>query len=743
MKKILSIELALCLIFSIIICSIPFNVQALNELEILTGGTASKVTYSQSGTNEIIQIASTSTNIVKQFVLPPEGAATNYRICFVITDATVSKTINFNVSKGTVEQVRLANCSDPKGISVVVETAKKPDYVLAPSSDGKSVVLTLKGLAGTPVPTTTPKPSASATPSPSTIPAATTPASSPGASGSSSAVTKNGPLSWTMSGDTCTITLDGISLTQNSTGRVPRFEMREQAKMMQITVPGEVKNLKDGYLSGNSVIYGILVSYNDKLDQTAIRISYSDVITYTHANSNGSAVIKMKKAGSTIPATSTPKPSSSSTPKPTTTGTPSPTSSGTPSSAKASISFNKSSISASGSTLKNAVVYRLGDPSRIVIEFEGTADAVDKLMGSGALYTRAVVSKALSNKVKIQLYTDGMPEWSLSQSTGKFTLNLTNNSLSNIEGGNKEEKVALRLVSSGIVSRYRKYGEDIVPDDSAGKFIFAYQIPASIVKLGDGTAKTGDGFTNSIAVVSTEKNSYLLLNKTSAYMQFKIVEGSGSNELLIVASTTGDNANTGDHEDPEEIPSRGDSSGSDLTSKLVVLDPGHGGSDPGGTVGTNYEKDYNLAIALKCEAILKAKGVNVTMTRKTDVFVGLNERAEFANSRNAALFLCIHNNIMPTGYKGSMTLYHPSSYKGKAYATIVQNNMVKDLGTGNIGLKADGDLVVVRKTTMPAVLAEIACMSYPDDLALLNTNVFLQKAAESLAKSVIQILESM
>jgi len=90
-----------------------------------------------------------------------------------------------------------------------------------------------------------------------------------------------------------------------------------------------------------------------------------------------------------------------------------------------------------------------------------------------------------------------------------------------------------------------------------------------------------------------------------------------------------------------------------------------------------------------------------------------------------------------------MTLYHPSSYKGKAYATIVQNNMVKDLGTGNIGLKADGDLVVVRKTTMPAVLAEIACMSYPDDLALLNTNVFLQKAAESLAKSVIQILESM
>jgi N-acetylmuramoyl-L-alanine amidase len=66
---------------------------------------------------------------------------------------------------------------------------------------------------------------------------------------------------------------------------------------------------------------------------------------------------------------------------------------------------------------------------------------------------------------------------------------------------------------------------------------------------------------------------------------------------------------------------------------------------------------------------------------------------------------------------------------------------VNGLDTGDIGLKARGDLAVLRKTVMPAVLAEVACMSYPDDLELLNTEAFRQKAAESLAKSVIQILD--
>lgn len=746
MKKILSIGLVFCLIFSIILSS-SVKVQALNDLEISTGGTASKITYSQNGNSEEIRISTSFTQVVKQFVLPPEGSITHYRICFEIVGASVPKTIKFDVNKGSVAQIRLAYLADPVRTSVVVEVTKKPDFTLVASKDGKCLVLTLNGLAispsatpsSTPTPSTTPKPSTTppVIPKPSTtpIPATSTPKPGTGTSinpANSAVINKNGPLSWSMSGDTCIINLNGISLSQTTVGNIPRFELREKEKILQIILPGKDTRFKDGYLSGNSVIYGMLVNYNEKQNSTVIRISYPNNITFTHTTSNGNSVIKVKAGNTTIPVvTSTPKPSPSTTPKPSPTATPKPipVTSSTPapssptSGTNVSFVFNPTTVTVSAQSITNANVYRLGNPSRIVMEITGTTVAVDKLMQSGSLYSRAVITQASTNSVKVQLFTQGVPDWNVSKSSGKLTLTLSNNTLTNIQAGNRDGNVALRLVSPGIVSRYRQYADSIVPDDSVENSSFTFMIPTTIVKLGNGTAKIEDSLVKSIVSFTTSQSSFLMLNKVDPNKQFKIIEGSNPNELLIVVSTSGTGTGTGNPK-----------------TQLVVLDPGHGGNDPGGTVGTYYEKNYNLDIALKCEAILKSRGINVAMTRTTDVFVGLDERANFANDRDAALFISIHNNIMPTGYKGSMALYYPSSYDGKAYAQIIQNNLVKDLQTGNIGLKANGGLVVIKKTKMPAVLAEIACMSYVDDMKLLNTESFRQKAAESLANSIIQIL---
>ncbi len=732
MKKILSITLVFCLILSMLL-GMSLKAQALNELELSTGGTASKITYAQTNNTEEIRVFAPGAKIVKQYVIPPEGAITHYRIGFEIADVNVPQTIKFDVNKGTVKQIRMANLSDPKRTSVVIETTKKPDYTLASAQDGKSVVLVLKGLSGsattpsTPSPTTTTTPKPSTTPSPSVtpIPATTTPTPGTGTSLNSSGkpvIKQNGPLSWTMSGDTCVITLNGISLSQSTVGTMPRFELREKEKILQITIPGKDTRFTDGILSGNSVIYGILVNYNQRQNATIIRITYHNSITFTHEISSGSSVIKVKAGNTSIPVSSgtptpTPSPSQSpvTTPKPTASTTPSPNST-------MSFTFNQNSVKVTTSNTTGVKVYRLGNPSRIVMELPGKAASVDKLMTVGSLYTRATVTQASAQVVKVELFTDLLPEWTLSQSSGTINLSLVKTDITNIQGGNGDKNVALRLVSPGIVNRYRQYSDSVILDDSVANGTFTYMIPSSIINLGSGNLTTGDDLTKSITVYSTKQSSYLLLNKVDPNKQFKIVEGSSADELLIVvASSEG-------------------SSGSN-NSKLVVLDPGHGGSDPGGTVGNFYEKNYNLDIALRCEAILKAKGINVVMTRTTDVFVGLDERANFANTKNASLFVSIHNNIMPTGYKGSMTLYYPSSYDGKAYAQIIQNNMVKDLGTYDLGLRARGDLVVIKKTKMPAVLAEVACMSHEDDLKLLNTEAFIQKSAESLAKSIIEIVK--
>ena len=84
-------------------------------------------------------------------------------------------------------------------------------------------------------------------------------------------------------------------------------------------------------------------------------------------------------------------------------------------------------------------------------------------------------------------------------------------------------------------------------------------------------------------------------------------------------------------------------------SNIVVLDPGHGGQDPGAVANGVLEKNVNLAIALKLESALKSRGVQVRLTRRTDVYLTLAERTEMANRLNAEVFVSIHANALPKG----------------------------------------------------------------------------------------------
>lgn len=647
MKKIMSIRLTFWIVFSLLI-AIPIKVQASSALEISTGGSISKVTYSLNNNSEEVRIFSPSTKVTKQYLIAPEGSINNYRLCFEIENADVSRSIKFDINKGTIVQIRLANFSDPKRTSVVVETTKKPVYSFSTSSDGKAIILTLGSSTSptnTPSPSNTTVPSPTPTPKPAPSPVVTPkPITTPkpantqneGNGGVSSPTTNiktsNGPLSWVMSGDSCSVNLNGISLTQANKGNMPRFEIREKEKMLQITIPGKDSRFTEGFLSGNSVIHGALVNYNLKQDSTIIRIPYKNSITYSHTVSGGSSKFVIKAGKASIPVTSpVPSPSPVTTPKPSSSPKPS------------------------------------------------TQPSIPEQPSSGA------------------------------------------SPMNNLKAGNDDGKTALKLTGSGIVDKYHRYRDKIIVDDTGSKGTVTFMIPINIINLGTGTVNINDSLIKSVDLLSTASSTFLTINKKDANKKFEIVAGSGANELLVVVST-----GTGNVSD----------------SKLVVIDPGHGGSDPGAVFGKYYEKVYNLDIALRCEKILKSKGVNVVLTRTVDKSMGLDERVKFANERSAYVFVSIHNNSMPSGIKGSMVLYHYTSYRGKPYAKIMCDNLVKDLKTANIGIQGRQNTVVLRDTKMPAILAEVACMSDAGDLELLNTESFKQKAAESIANSIIQILGS-
>ncbi|HPD01126.1 MAG TPA: N-acetylmuramoyl-L-alanine amidase [Acetivibrio sp.] len=185
---------------------------------------------------------------------------------------------------------------------------------------------------------------------------------------------------------------------------------------------------------------------------------------------------------------------------------------------------------------------------------------------------------------------------------------------------------------------------------------------------------------------------------------------------------------------------------------IVVIDPGHGGEDLGAYNGNLLEKDINLDISLMLGEILDELGINVVYTRETDVFIDLIPRSDIANELDATLFISVHSNAMEDypDYKGTETLYCPppqnpryTKMDGKKLAKIVQRELVKALGTADNGIIERPNLSVLRRTKMPAIIAEIAYLSNPSDRAKLADASFRKKAAKALADAVVKALNEM
>lgn len=182
--------------------------------------------------------------------------------------------------------------------------------------------------------------------------------------------------------------------------------------------------------------------------------------------------------------------------------------------------------------------------------------------------------------------------------------------------------------------------------------------------------------------------------------------------------------------------------------KIVVVDAGHGGSDPGKPAGEgNYagmnEKEANLDISLKLEKLLSYhKDIKVYMTRTDDTYPTLQERCELANEVGADLFVSVHNNAFFSSYNGTETLYYdPNNGTTKAFASIMQESTYSQVGTDNRGLRYRDDLYVLKHTTMPAVIVEVAYMTSPIDGPRLKEEDFINNAAIGIYNGIIESLE--
>lgn len=172
---------------------------------------------------------------------------------------------------------------------------------------------------------------------------------------------------------------------------------------------------------------------------------------------------------------------------------------------------------------------------------------------------------------------------------------------------------------------------------------------------------------------------------------------------------------------------------------LVVLDPGHGGKDPGAMVGEAAEKDINLAIALLVrERLLEQEGVEVVMTREQDEYPSLSDRVNLANQENADLYVSIHANALENeeDYEGIYTFYHPDKPSDKAVAEMIQEAVTSVSGGLDRGAQSE-DYFVLRETDMPAVLIETGFMTCPEELSKLQDPDYQKLLAQGIVQGIM------
>ena len=184
-------------------------------------------------------------------------------------------------------------------------------------------------------------------------------------------------------------------------------------------------------------------------------------------------------------------------------------------------------------------------------------------------------------------------------------------------------------------------------------------------------------------------------------------------------------------------------------NKLVVLDPGHGGRDPGKVgVGDVLEKDLNLAIAKKVKKILEKDGLEVIMTREKDEMLcsedasnkkveDLKNRIELINSNEPAVTVSIHQNSYPDEtVKGSQIFYFTHSAEGKEAAERMQEEFLAAFPDNTRELKANDTYYLLKKTEVPTIIVECGFLSNSEETKLLSQDEYQLKLAKTIAKGI-------
>lgn len=187
----------------------------------------------------------------------------------------------------------------------------------------------------------------------------------------------------------------------------------------------------------------------------------------------------------------------------------------------------------------------------------------------------------------------------------------------------------------------------------------------------------------------------------------------------------------------------------------IVVDAGHGGSDPG-KVGVNdaQEKDINLTLALKLKAALEKKDIEIVLTRDSDAGLypsdasnkkaaDMQNRCQIIADANPIFTVSLHQNSYTTpDIKGAQVFYFGQSAKGKELAEIIQGSLIANVDPENKRTaKANESYYLLKKTPTPTVIVECGFLSNPEEADLLLNEEYQDKLVNAIYLGILNYLE--
>lgn len=373
----------------------------------------------------------------------------------------------------------------------------------------------------------------------------------------------------------------------------------------------------------------------------------------------------------------------------------------------------------SGDTAPSVAIRRFTNPDRLAIDVPNAVNGLeDSYSSDGAMFVSNIRTIQMDDKsTRIEMELNANVEYSIDTVGSQTVVSIYKSLLGNVSYDSNMHAIVLKNPGSLDIDR-------ITHNDNYLDLEYTLTLPGDYQgEFGRGIFRINDKYMEDFEIRQNSQNqTEIKINETQIWA-YSVIEDSDS--IYIIAQK------------PKE-----------KYSKVVVIDPGHGGNKPGASANNLVEKDLNLSIGLKViDRLERDESIKVYATRLTDENMENMDRALMANDI-AHLFVSIHQNSVEGGPKvnGTEVLYMdhnneaPGNLTSKIAAQFLQNYITGAIGTSSRGIKERPDLIVLNQTTIPATLIECGFITNTEDAAKLSSDSYQEKYAEAIYSAIVDMM---